>query len=173
MKNLSFIGFLQLCSRIILKSGGFAASIGFAAMVVLVTSGAVLRYGFGWSPGWIDSVCAYLVLFIVVMSAGDTLAKDKHIRILFFYDRLPVNTRVWLDLLCGLISLALIGFLISTTTDLATMSRELESTTPDGLLLFPMQILIPVGLSVLFIGMVGFTLRAVRRLLAGERATPT
>ncbi len=160
MKNSPFVTFYRLFEGIVLKSGSVVANIAFCAMVVLVTSGAVLRYGFGWSPGWSDSVCAYLVLLIVIMSAGHTLAGDKHIRIKFFYDRLPTVCRYWLDLVCGIISLALVGFLISTTTDLAVMSRELNATTPDGLLLFPMQILVPIGLALLFLAMVGFTIRA-------------
>lgn len=164
--------FVTLCHRfetIALKSGSIVANIAFCAMVVLVTSGAVLRYGFGWTPGWSDSVCAYLVLLIVIMSAGHTLAADKHIRIKFFYDRLPAAFRSWLDLACGLVSLALIGFLIRTTTDLALMSRELNATTPDGLLLFPMQIVIPLGLALLFLALIGFTIRSVRRIVGGVK----
>ncbi|BBO66275.1 hypothetical protein DSCA_02050 [Desulfosarcina alkanivorans] len=168
MKNSSFVAFCRQFEKIVLKSGSVVANIAFCAMVVLVTSGAVLRYGFGWTPGWSDSVCAYLVLLIVIMSAGHTLAADKHIRIKFFYDRLPATFRSWLDLACGLISLALIGFLIHTTTDLAIMSRELNSTTPDGLRLFPMQIIVPIGLGLLFLALTGFTMRAALRIFKGS-----
>ena len=159
-------------SRICLKSGSLVANIGFSAMVVLVTSGAVLRYGFGWTPGWLDSVCAYLVLLSVVMSAGATLAADKHIRIKFFYDKLPFAAQNFLDLFCGVISLAIIGFLIHTTRELAKMSQDLGSTTPDGLSLYPMQILIPVGLVILFVAVLGFTVKAAARMAGGRKSKP-
>lgn len=160
--------YLQYFEKIILKSGGLLANIAFCAMAFLVTMATVLRYGFGWTPGWTDSICAFLVLFIVVMSAGETLLEDKHIRIKFLYDKLSIKWQKTLDLLCGIISLGLVGFIIYSTTKLALFSKEINATTPDRILLFPLQITVPIGFTLLFIALLGFTIRATRKLFFGS-----
>lgn len=164
MDRIGRFSLIQRVESILLKGGGILANIALCAMVVLVTSGAVLRYGFGWTPGWNDSICAFLVLFIVLMSAGDTLARDKHIRIKFFYDRFSPRWRAILDLACGLISLSIVGYLIYSTTELSLFSKEINATTPNGIRLFPLQATVPVGFALLFVAILRFTVRSVIKI---------
>ena len=148
-------------------AGGFLANLAICAMAILVVSIAALRYGLKWTPGWGDSVCAFLVAFAVFMSAGHTLMKGEHIRILFAFKKLPPRVQPVVESLCGILALFYVGYLIYSTGDLALMSFRLHSRTPDGLLLFPLQMWLPVGFFLLFIALLGFTVKSFRNIGTG------
>ena len=152
------------------KAGGFLANLGVCAMATLVVAMAVLRYGFHWTPGWGDSINAFLVVFTVFMGAANTFIEGKHIRILFIYTRLPRKVRLLVDGLSGILALFYTAFLIYSTYDLALTSLRLGSTTPDGLILFPLQVWIPIGLCIFFIAVSVFTVErftALGRTITG------
>lgn len=145
-------------------AGGFLANLGICAMTILVVAMAVLRYGFKWTPGWGDSITAFLVVFTVFMGAARTFSLDKHIRILFIYKKLPLKVRLLVDVLSGVVTLIYTAFLIYSTSELALESFRLDSTTPDGLELFPLQVWLPIGLSLFFIVVSVFTVERFKVL---------
>ncbi len=134
--------------------GGYLANLAICAMTLIVTVTAVTRYVFNWTPGWADSVCAFLVAFTVFMGAGYTLAKGEHVRITFLFKKLPPGIQLAVELVCGLLALLYVGYLAYSTTELAMMSSRLNSRTPDGLLLTPLQIWLPIGLLMLMVAIV-------------------
>ncbi|MEO8128902.1 MAG: TRAP transporter small permease [Bryobacteraceae bacterium] len=138
-------------------AGGFLANLGVCAMAILVVFMAVMRYGFNWTPGWGDSMSAFLVVFTVFMGAANTFVEDKHIRILFIYKGLSRKVRLLVDGLSGVVTLFYTAFLIYSTADLALASFRLHSTTADGLSLFPLQVWLPIGLCLFFITVSVFT----------------
>jgi TRAP-type C4-dicarboxylate transport system permease small subunit len=84
---------------------------------------------------------------------------------------LPARIRLLVDALSGIVTLFYVAFLIYSTGDLAMTSLNLGSRTPDGLVLFPLQIWIPIGLVLFFITVFVFTVeRSVRlvRVLTGR-----
>jgi TRAP-type C4-dicarboxylate transport system permease small subunit len=142
--------------RYFLSAGCFLANLAVCAMTLIVTSTAVTRYVFNWTPGWADSVCAFLVAFSVFMGAGYTLMKGEHVRITFLFKKLPLRAQLAIELICGVLALLYVAYLAYSTTELTRMSLRLNSRTPDGLLLAPLQIWLPIGLLMLLVAIVGF-----------------
>jgi TRAP-type C4-dicarboxylate transport system permease small subunit len=159
-----FLNIFKALYRGIPSVGGFLANLAICAMAILVVLVAALRYGFQSTPGWGDSVCAFLVVFSVFMGAGHTLIKGEHIRIMFIFRKLPVRAQTIVESLCGILALFYVGYLIFATADLALMSYRLHSRTPDGLLLFPLQVWLPVGLFMLFVAFFGFTIKSLKKI---------
>jgi TRAP-type C4-dicarboxylate transport system permease small subunit len=159
-KRLRFImGFYRFFPRV----GWVLANLAVAAMAILVTVTAISRYVFNWTPGWADSVCAFLVAFAVFMGAGYTLMKEQHVRITFAFKKLPLRVQNAVELVCGFLALLYVGYLIYSTSELALMSYRLNSRTPDGLLLSPLQIFLPIGLLMLFVALLGFIVITIRK----------
>jgi TRAP-type C4-dicarboxylate transport system permease small subunit len=144
--------------------GCFLANLAVCAMTLIVTVTAVTRYVFNWTPGWADSVCAFLVAFAVFMGAGYSLMKGEHVRITFLFKKLPPGIQLAVELVCGLLALLYVGYLAYSTTELAMMSSRLNSRTPDGLLLAPLQVWLPIGLLMLMVALIGFTVITARKL---------
>ena len=159
-----FLKILRIVYRGLPLVGGFLANLAICAMAILVVAVAAMRYGFQSSPGWGDSVCAFLVVFSVFMGAGHTLIKGEHIRIMFVFKKLPTRVQLIVESACGVAALFYVGYLIFASTDLALMSYRLHSRTPDGLLLFPLQVWLPVGLLMLFVAFFGFTVKSLKKI---------
>jgi TRAP-type C4-dicarboxylate transport system permease small subunit len=144
--------------------GYFLANLAVCAMTVIVTVTSVTRYVFNWTPGWADSICAFLVAFSVFMGAGHVLMKGEHVRITFVFRKLPPVVQLAVEVICGLLALLYVGYLAYSTTELAMMSSRLNSRTPDGLLLAPLQVWLPIGLVMLLVAIVGFIVITIRKL---------
>ena len=126
-KALRFIkGFYNVFPTV----GAVLANLAVCAMAILVTVTAILRYGFNWTPGWADSVCAFLVAFAVFMGAGYSLMKGEHIRITFVFKKLSLRVQQAVELVCGLLALLYVGYLTYSASELAMMSYRLNSRTP-------------------------------------------
>jgi len=160
-KALRFIkGFYNVFPAV----GAVLANLAVCAMAILVTITAILRYVFNWTPGWADSVCAFLVAFAVFMGAGYSLMKGEHIRITFVFKKLSIRVQQAVELVCGLLALLYVGYLTYSASELAMMSYRLNSRTPDGLLLSPLQICLPIGLVMLFVSLLGFIVITFRKV---------
>jgi TRAP-type C4-dicarboxylate transport system permease small subunit len=146
------------------KIGWVLANLAIVAMTILVTLTAISRYVFNWTPGWADSVCAFLVAFTVFMGAGYALIRGDHVRITFVFKKLPLRIQNAVELVCGFLALLYVGYLIYSTSELALMSYRLNSRTPDGIILSPLQIMLPIGLLMLFVSLIGFILITARKI---------
>jgi TRAP-type mannitol/chloroaromatic compound transport system permease small subunit len=120
---------------------------------VLVSSGnAVVRYVFDYSSNaWLE-LQWYLYTSFFLLGAGYTLLRNEHVRIDIFYGRLSPRTRAWIDLLGGLFFLLPIAILVMTLAwPVFTESFALHETSPsaNGLLRWPVKLMIPVGFCLL------------------------
>ena len=150
------------------KLGGHLADLGVCAMAVLVVVNALLRYGFGATLSWGDEISAFLIVFIVFAGAGSTFIKGRHVRITVATGKLSSRHQTILEAGCSLLALFYLGYLIYATAELALMSLDLNATTPNGIFLFPMQIWLPIGMILLFIPMMGFTINRIKKIAAGS-----
>jgi TRAP-type mannitol/chloroaromatic compound transport system permease small subunit len=116
---------------------------------VLVSSGnAVVRYLFDYSSnGWLE-LQWYLYTSFFLIGAGYTLLRNEHVRIDIINSRLPPRTRAWIDLLGGIFFLLPMALVIMTLAwPVFTQSFALHETSPsaNGLLRWPVKLMIPVG----------------------------
>ena len=147
--------------RLIPQAGSLLANLGLCGMVILTAANATLRYVFGWTPRWGDEICAFLIIFVVFMGAGSTFIEDRHIRVTAIVSKLPKLAKDIVLVACGVIALLFIGYLGYSITQVALVSLEIHARTLNGIPLFPIQIWLPIGLFILFIPLVGFTIKRI------------
>jgi TRAP-type mannitol/chloroaromatic compound transport system permease small subunit len=116
---------------------------------VLVSSGnAVVRYLFDYSSnGWLE-LQWYLYTSFFLVGAGYTLLRNEHVRIDIIYSRLSPRTRALIDVLGGIFFLLPMALVIMTLAwPVFTESFALNETSPsaNGLLRWPVKLMIPVG----------------------------
>ena len=116
---------------------------------VIVSSGnAVVRYIFDYSSNaWLE-LQWYLYTSFFLIGAGYTLLRNEHVRIDIINSRLSPRARAWIDLLGGLFFLLPIALLVMVLAwPVFTESFALHETSPsaNGLLRWPVKLMIPVG----------------------------
>ena len=66
-------------------------------LVVLVFSIVLLRYVFGVGWIWLQEAVQYLHALIFMACVGSVLAKDSHVRVDIFYQKLNKRQKAWID----------------------------------------------------------------------------
>ncbi len=157
MGEVAGLGFLLFLSRWIdflnEKVGRTVYWLVLAA--VLVSSGnAVVRYLFNYSSnGWLE-LQWYLYTGFFLVGAGYTLLRNEHVRIDIIISRFPPRTRAWIDLLGGiffLLPMALIIMVLAWPVFTASFALHETSPNANGLLRWPVKLMIPVGFFLLAI----------------------
>ena len=118
-------------------------------MACTISAGnALMRYSFSLSSNaWLE-IQWYLFAGMVMLGASHTLKRNEHVRVDVFYSYYSERTRLWLDLLGGIL------FLLPMTVIIGWLSWPLfinsfhvseVSGNAGGLLRWPVKILIPIG----------------------------
>lgn len=115
---------------------------------VISAGNALLRYGFSISSNaWLE-IQWYLFGGIVMLGAANTLKTNQHVRVDVLYSRYSERTRLWVDLLGGLLFLlpmaVMIGWLSWPMFVNAYAIGEVSSNA-GGLLRWPVKLLVPLG----------------------------
>lgn len=115
---------------------------------VISAGNAMLRYGFSISSNaWLE-IQWYLFGGIVMLGAANTLKTNQHVRVDVLYSRYSERTRLWVDLLGGLLFLlpmaVMIGWLSWPMFVNAYAIGEVSSNA-GGLLRWPVKLLVPLG----------------------------
>jgi len=115
---------------------------------VVSAGNALMRYSFSLSSNaWLE-IQWYLFGGMVMLGASYTLKVNEHVRVDIFYSRYGDRTRLWLDLIGGVL------FLLPMTVIIGWLSWPLFINSYDigeisgnagGLLRWPVKILIPIG----------------------------
>lgn len=121
----------------------------FVLIACVISAGnAMMRYGFSTSSNaWLE-IQWYLFGGIVMLGAAHTLKTNQHVRVDVLYSRYGERTRLWIDLLGGLLFLLpmviLIGWLSWPMFLNAYVIGE-TSSNAGGLLRWPVKLLLPLG----------------------------
>lgn len=151
------------------------AVIWLVLLVTLISAGnALMRYGFNSSSNaWLE-IQWYLFGLIFMLGAGYTLKHNGHVRIDVVYSRLSPRTKVWVDLLGGLL------FLLPASGIIAWMGLDFfqssfaeneVSADAGGLLRWPIKLVIPLGFALLWLQGVSEIIKRIG-MLAGSLALP-
>lgn len=127
---------------------GHAANWLVLAACVISAGNALMRYGFSLSSNaWLE-IQWYLFAGMVMLGAANTLRINGHVRVDVFYSHYSERTRLWLDLLGGVLFLlpmaVIIGWL-SWPLFINSYQVGEVSGNAGGLLRWPVKILIPLG----------------------------
>jgi TRAP-type mannitol/chloroaromatic compound transport system permease small subunit len=129
------------------KIGLFATWLVLIACVISAGN-AMMRYGFNLSSNaWLE-IQWYLFGGMVMLGAAHTLRVNEHVRVDVLYSRYSLRTRLWVDLLGGLLFLLPMSIIIGWLSwPLFFNAYDIGETSGNagGLLRWPVKILIPLG----------------------------
>jgi TRAP-type mannitol/chloroaromatic compound transport system permease small subunit len=141
------LAFSRLVDAMNARFGRLAEWMVLAACAVSAGN-AFLRYGFALgSNAWLEAQW-YLFAGMVMLGASYTLFRNEHVRVDLIYGGLRERLRIWVDVLgLGLFLLPSMALLAWMTWPffLDSFARNETSSSPGGLLRWPMKLLLPLG----------------------------
>ena len=119
----------------------------------LISAGnAVSRYVFSESSnGWLE-VQWYMFAGMVLLGGPYTLKMNEHVRVDLVYGTVSERTRIWIDIVCGvLFLLPICVILIYFTWPWFVESWRLgeESSNAGGLIRWPVKLVLPLGFALM------------------------
>ena len=147
----ALLRFAGAVDRVNMLLGKAANWMGLAA-VVISSGAAVLRYALNiGSNAWLE-IQWYLFAGMVMLGASYTLKLNEHVRVDVLYSRYSERARLWLDFIGGIVFLLpmtiMIGWLAWPMVANSYAVHE-YSSSPGGLLRWPVKLLVPVGFALL------------------------
>ncbi len=122
--------------------------------VVICAGNALMRYLFNYSSNaWLE-IQWYLYAAIFMLASAYTLRRDGHVRIDVVVGRFSKRTQVWIDLFGFLFFLLPVcGVILWFGIPFAMFSIESQemSSNAGGLIVWPVQLLVPVGFALLIL----------------------
>ena len=127
---------------------GLAANWLVLIACVISAGNALMRYSFSLSSNaWLE-IQWYLFGGMVLLGASYTLKMNEHVRVDIFYARYGERTRLWLDLVGGILFLLPMAVIIGWLSwPLFVNSWQVGEVSGNagGLLRWPVKALIPLG----------------------------
>jgi TRAP-type mannitol/chloroaromatic compound transport system permease small subunit len=121
---------------------------------VISAGNAVSRYLFSESSnGWLEVQC-YMFAGMVLLGGPYTLKMNEHVRVDLVYGMVSERTRIWIDIVCGVLFLMPICvILIYFTWPWFVESWRLgeESSNAGGLIRWPVKLVLPVGFALMLL----------------------
>jgi TRAP-type mannitol/chloroaromatic compound transport system permease small subunit len=134
----------------------------------LVSAGnAASRYLFSESSnGWLEAQW-YMFAAIVLLGAPYTLRMNEHVRVDLIYSSAGERTRIWIDIIGGLLFLIPIcAILIYFTWPWFVQSWKIHEISPNagGLVRWPVKLLLPVGFGLMILQAISEIIKRVAAL---------
>jgi TRAP-type mannitol/chloroaromatic compound transport system permease small subunit len=143
----ALLRFSSLVDKLNEKLGLVASWLVLIACIVSAGN-ALMRYSFSLSSNaWLE-IQWYLFAGMVMLGASYTLKVNEHVRVDVFYSRYGKRTRLWLDLVGGILFLLPMAVIIGWLSwPLFINAYDIGETSGNagGLLRWPVKILIPLG----------------------------
>jgi TRAP-type mannitol/chloroaromatic compound transport system permease small subunit len=131
---------------------GFVANWLVLLACVISAGNAVSRYLFSESSnGWLE-VQWYMFAGMVLLGGPYTLKMNEHVRVDLVYGMVSEKTRIWIDIICGILFLLPICvILIYFTWPWFVESWRLNEGSPNagGLIRWPVKLVLPVGFALM------------------------
>ena len=144
---IALLKFSSLIDKLNEKIGWIANWLVLIACVISAGN-AMMRYSFSLSSNaWLE-IQWYLFGGMVMLGASYTLKMNEHVRVDLFYSRYSERTRLWLDLVGGILFLLPMSIIIGWLSwPLFINSYHVGEVSGNagGLLRWPVKILIPLG----------------------------
>lgn len=158
---MKFVRLLESAST----GGAILSAIFMGLIVLLIMAEIVLRTFFGTSTLIASEYSGYFLVAVVIFGFAYTFRENAHIRITLVYSSLGREGRRIVDILVGISSAAIVGYLFWYSTQMVMESYELEmaADSVSETLLWKPQLVIPLGLALFFLQIVAFIVRRVRK----------
>ena len=125
-------------------------------MIAIIFVGVVLRYIFDRPLPFVDEYSGYLLAMVILFPLAYALKTKGHISVSLVVKMLPQRAATWLEVSTLLISLGFVILILVATTKLTMESFAIGrlAWSPMETPLGPMQLVMPIGLSLFVIGIV-------------------
>jgi len=154
---------------------GWVARAAVLALVLLVGANVLLRYAFSFSPVSLQELEWHLVSPIALLGMSYAVYHRADVRVDFLYDRFGVRSQAAIDLISGLLTVA-IGVIIAwLAVPYVMQAYDIGEGSPDpgGLpYRYLVKTFIPIGFSLLAVQGLIDTLRALATLISGAPHVP-
>ncbi len=153
-------------SRWSVAVGGLA----LAVMIVLITAQVVSRRFLDAPMVVADELSGYLLVITTFSALGYAHQRDDHIQVTLLIDRLSHRTRAFLRIAWCLVSLPFLALLVWRTSVLTFDSYVSGSfsVSATNVILWPIQIFVPLGLTVFLMQMAATLLTAIDAVREGR-----
>ena len=157
---------VKTISKLIYNLNELAGFVGWAIVLVLMILGfydVCMRYFFDAPSQWIYIILKLGVVVIVSVCAGYSFQHHSWVRIDILYDRFSKRTKAFIDLLCFPVVALFLGILLWTSIQRAILSVSMEQVTPTALRipLYPVKVIIPIGVFLLSLAVVNHVLKSI------------
>jgi len=146
---------------------GQISAVAVAALVLVMASNVLLRYGFSLGSVWAQELEWHLMAPIALFGAAYALRHGEHVRVDVLYAGFSARNQARVDLLAGLSGLAVCVAVIwlSSGYVLQSWNQGEGSANPGGIpYRYVLKALIPAGFALLLLQFLAETLRAALRL---------
>ena len=167
-------GLLRLSRAIDLVNDRFGEIANWCVLIAcLISAGnAASRYMFSASSNaWLE-VQWYLFAAMVLLGAPYTLKVNEHVRVDLLYSAMSERTRLWIDILGGLLFLLPICvILVYFTFPWFVESWRIGETSSNagGLIRWPVKLLLPVGFALMALQGVSELIKRIEALIHHHR----
>ena len=129
--------------------GGNLASGAIFVMAIGVTLDVLARFILGAGTKMAVEFSGYLLVAIVFLGLAYTHGEDAHIRVDFLVKKLPERMRRWIKVIDSIVFLLYVIFLGYYGFDAVQTSYQFGTTSRTGIdiIVWPFQLIIPVGLT--------------------------
>ena len=119
---------------------------------LISTGNAISRYVFAASSNaWLE-VQWYMFAAMVLFGAPYTLKLNEHVRVDLIYSMVSERTRIWIDIVCGVLFLLPICVILTYFTwpwFVESWRLGEESSNAGGLIRWPVKLVLPVGFALM------------------------
>lgn len=147
------------------KAGAYLSAAFMLLIVALILVEILSRVLFGVSTLIAAEYSGYMLVGLVLLGFAYTIGNDGFIRISMVRTRLPERARRILDIIACIFSAAVTAFVFRYSVLMVYDSKELgmqADTIAETPFWIP-QLLVPIGLAMLFLQLVAMTIRRVRQ----------
>ena len=158
----------------IARLAGVAALLaGFAtlAIVLLISYDVAMRYFFDRPQIFVDEVASFLEVLVVFGGAAYTFQAGGHVRVDLLTGRLRPSLRGWLRVLTLVLGIVFLALVVWVTTQSGITAWRYGRVS--AVMLYPLwlpMLLIPAGLVLMTLAMLGTLVRQVRTALGPPSA---
>ena len=157
------ISFAESISKLCFHGAVVLAGSALFFMALLITVDVIGRE-FLHPTGIAHEVSGYCLVAIIFLGLAYTMRRGRHIQITIITSKLPQRARQWLAIVTSTMSLAFTGWLFWFTLQHVITAYGLGSIsmTPLRVTLWPLQMLLPIGLLLLAIAIIGEMIKIIR-----------
>jgi len=147
------------------------------AVLIVVTTLAMIVYQLGISIPWLDDVLRLLLIWLVYMGCVSLCLDNDHISMDAIYLRLPPKARKVMDVIIALLGIGLCGFTAKIGLDSMRQEIAYGALLPSGYLpSWPQSLAIPLGFALMTVAYVSylfsiFSGRRYRQLTEEQKLT--